>query len=444
MSGTGRRYSFNPTLAGLIAGVLIALVIGLMAKINLDFAAPWNPTHTLTAQVTDADGLAFGSDVRIAGRVVGQVTNVVSRGDHTDITFHVDSSDWPLPQDTSANIRLATLLGQKYVQLTPGQSSSQLNDDGVIGMQATQPVVDFDQILNTFDKPTRDALTSLLRTAGASVQGQEGTLQQLSPDLRDLSVHSVAGTGELAKRNDEINNILVNLGVTADQLDASRNDLAGVIDNLNSITASLAQNQSALTGYIHNTDAINQTTDAVLGNGGAQQLNAGLQDLGDLARRLDTLMSTLLPESTLFQTSHADVYARDLVFEIGAATSQSDRSGYFLRQNAAGVDPCGLIPSATPGLCSGSAAPPASSSTSTGTPIPCVAPLPCTGVPTLPTLPGLPGVPGLPGSSTGSGSGSGSGSGGGIPTLPPLPTAFPGNVTSAFVYGSSAAWWMPW
>src|SRR5207253_3678218 len=143
---------------------------------------------------------------------VGQVVSINAAGRYANITFHVDDGNWPLPSDTTAFVRLATLLGQKYVQLNPGHASQSLADSATIGLQATKPVVDFDQILNTFDKPTRDSLTSLIRTAAASVQGQEGALQQLIPDLSDLSIHSQVPTQELVTRDPEFNKILINLG----------------------------------------------------------------------------------------------------------------------------------------------------------------------------------------------------------------------------------------
>ncbi|MGH7721997.1 MAG: MlaD family protein, partial [Candidatus Dormibacteria bacterium] len=351
MSGTGRRGGFNPLFAGFIAGLAVVLVLGLLVKINLDFAAPWSATHTLTAQVADVDGISVGSDVRIAGRVVGQITSVTAQGTHSSVTFHVDAGDWPLAGNSSASIRLATLLGQKYLQLSPGSDTAHpYSDNATIALKSTKPVVDFDQILNTFDKPTRDALTSLIRTGAAAVQGQEGTLQQLLPDLRDLSVHSVVPTGELVTRNPEINSILVNLGTTADQLDKSSSDLAAVIDNTNSITGALASHQSALEGYISNTDSLNLSGNAVLSGGHAAELNAGLQRLGSFATQLNQLMTTLVPETSHLVTDHSRATgqyiwqdAKNLVFQIGAATAQSNSSGFFLRQYANGVDPCGLL-----------------------------------------------------------------------------------------------------
>jgi virulence factor Mce-like protein len=460
MNATGRRGGINPLFAGFAAGVLIAFVVGLMATINLQYGAPWAKSHTLTAQVADADSMSVGSDVRIAGRLVGQVVSINAAGSYANITFHVDDVNWPLPSDTTAFVRLATLLGQKYVQLNPGHSSHWLADNATIGLQLTRPVVDFDQILNTFDKRTTDSLTGLIRTAAAAVQGQEGTLQQLIPNLSDLSVHSQVPTKELVTRDPELNKILINLGITADQLSASREDFAGVITHLNQVTAALSSSEGeALKSYITNTDTLNVTTHTVLANGNAQALDSGLQQIGQLAGYLNTLMTHLIPQTAAANTpctapqpqpsltgcngttdGNVNVHGAtttpaqagiDLIYEIGAsAVSQGDGSAkndginvgnFFLRQYAQGIDVCGLLnslkPAATPSqlACPNSSpAPPSPPPLPTLPPVPPLPPLPplpcvpilnlCPHVSTTPTcLPtfncagdGLPSVPGAP------------------------------------------------
>lgn len=402
MSDRGRRIS--PIVAGIIAGVVIGVIVAIMAKINVDFAAPWTSTHTVSMRVTDADGISVSSDVRIAGRLVGQVTGVRSDGQYSTVTFHVDDSEWPLPADTNASIRLATLLGQKYVELEPGtDKKDHLADNATIDLTRTKPVVDFDQILSTFDQPTRKALTDIIKTVGGAVSGQEGTLQQLLPSLNDLSKHSVTPTGELVNRDPELNNILVNLGVTADQLNASRDDLAGVIDNLNSVTGALAQNTDSLRGFIRNADAWNQTTDAVLGNGGAQNFAAGLSKLDGLANRVNNTFAELIPQSKAFDEvpifggKTALQSAINLIYEIGDAAGQGDNWGPWLRQNLNSVDFSGLAPTKTaaPGS-SGSSTAPKGGTPNPLPPLPLPLPLP------TPTLPGLP-IGGSNGSSGGGG-----------------------------------------
>jgi virulence factor Mce-like protein len=383
MKSTGRAPFVGPRIAGVVAAVVIAGIVLVMGWINVNFAAPWAQTHTVTAQISNADGIAVSSDVRIAGRLVGQVTQVTARGGHSVVTFHVDDAEWPLPADTTANVRLATLLGQKYIELVPGRDRTRhLADNGVIPLNATSPVVDFDQILDTFDQPTRDALTSLIRTLGAGVQGQEGNLQLLVPSLRDLSVHGQTPTRTLAQHDSDLNSILANLGTVADQLDQSRNDLAGVIDTLNSVTGALAADPQAVEGFIANTDALSRTAHTVLGSGGAQQLASGLQQLTPVAGQFDRLLTALIPQSQAFKAQGIDP-ALTLVQEIGDAISQSDRDGYFLRQNLLGVDCSGLLPT---GSCTIPTSPPQQKTA----PSPPAQP----GLP-LPTLPPL--LPGLDG-----------------------------------------------
>jgi virulence factor Mce-like protein len=376
MIGSARGPRISPALAGVLAAVVIGVVVLVMGWINANLAAPWASTHTVTAQVTDVDGIAVSSDVRIAGRLVGQVTQVTARGDHADLTFHVDGAEWPLPADTTASIRLATLLGQKYLELVPGQDRSHhLADNGVIALAATRPVVDFDQLLDTFDPPTRQALTALIRTLGAGVQGQDGALQQLIPGLRDLSVHGQAPTATLAQHDADLNTILASLGTVADQLNRSRDDLAGVIDSMNSVTGALAANPEVVRGFIGNTDALNRTAHQVLGTGGAPQLAAGLQQLAPVAGQFDRLLASLLPQTQAFRIGGVTP-AITLIHEIGDAISQSDRDGYFLRQNLLGIDCSGILPT---GSCTLPTSPPSLRT-----------------APALPPLPQLPQLPQLP------------------------------------------------
>ncbi|TMC50183.1 MAG: MCE family protein [Chloroflexi bacterium] len=426
MSGTGRRSVVNPTVAGIAAGIVIAFIVLVMGWININSAAPWSRTHTLTMQVSDADGIGGTSDVRIAGRLVGQVTDIASHGSYSSVVFHVDDSEWPLPADTSASIRLATLLGQKYVELQPGHDKQRhLADNATIGLSATRPVVDFDQILNAFDQPTRTALTDLLKTGAGALQGQEGTLQALLPDLRDLSQHSVVPTQELATRDPELNRILINLGTTADQLARSRDDLAGVMDNLNSVTGALAAHQDALRGQIRNVDALNRTTDAVLGGNGAQQLQAALQRLNGVVHQGNQLFHSIYPQTLTFSQpmpafkgqTPADATIK-LVYGIGDATSQSDANGYFLREFLDTNVPDVLGHTSAPGQ------PPQSANSST---IPTLPSLPS--LPTIPKPPALPTVPSpslptVPAPSLPPAPGGGSsGNGAPLPSLPPVPGA---------------------
>jgi phospholipid/cholesterol/gamma-HCH transport system substrate-binding protein len=107
------------------------------------------PAQTLYARFDRIDGVAPGSDVRIAGVKVGSV--VESRIDPQTflavLTFRIDGS-LRLPDDTSAEITTEGLLGGRYVALVPGGSERILRDGGEITI--TQSAVNLESLLGRF------------------------------------------------------------------------------------------------------------------------------------------------------------------------------------------------------------------------------------------------------------------------------------------------------
>ena len=77
--------------------------------------------YELRAQFDRVDGLETGSDVRISGIRVGQVTGQTLDPEtfRAQVRFTV-REDVELPLDTSAAVVSASLLGGKYLQLVPG------------------------------------------------------------------------------------------------------------------------------------------------------------------------------------------------------------------------------------------------------------------------------------------------------------------------------------
>ena len=193
---------------------------------------------------------------------------------HATVTFHVDDADWPLPADTTASIRLATLLGQKYVQLVPGQSHA--DDGGERGDGPRRPPARWWTSTRSSTPSTSPLATpspAWSRPSPTACRDRRARCSSSSPASPACRSTARSRPRELVARNGEFNAILINLGITADQLNTSSTDLAGLIDNTNSVTAALAADQGrALTGFITNTDALNTTTARVLGGGSAAAL----------------------------------------------------------------------------------------------------------------------------------------------------------------------------
>ncbi|MCB1882784.1 MAG: outer membrane lipid asymmetry maintenance protein MlaD [Geminicoccaceae bacterium] len=103
----------------------------------------------LVATFDKADGIAEGSDVRISGIPVGQVTGyrLDPKTYRADVSFSVNEGI-DLPADTSASIVSASLLGGKYLALQPGADDVMLKSGDRITF--TQSAVSLEELIGKY------------------------------------------------------------------------------------------------------------------------------------------------------------------------------------------------------------------------------------------------------------------------------------------------------
>src|SRR6188472_3651612 len=82
--------------------------------------------YRFTASFAEATQLAKEADVRISGVPVGKVKTIEpdKQTGRSDVVIQLDSQYAPLPSDAKAILRQKTLLGETYVELTPGRPSA--------------------------------------------------------------------------------------------------------------------------------------------------------------------------------------------------------------------------------------------------------------------------------------------------------------------------------
>lgn len=105
----------SPIAVGLV-GLAILAVIAALAYFSPDLPVIGGGT-SYTAYFAEAAGLQPGNEVRVAGVVVGRVTGVSLDGAKVAVAFRVKNT-W-LGDDTTAAIKIKTLLGEKYLALDP-------------------------------------------------------------------------------------------------------------------------------------------------------------------------------------------------------------------------------------------------------------------------------------------------------------------------------------
>src|SRR4051812_206493 len=85
--------------------------------------------YTVSGHFGNASGISLGSDIRIGGIKVGVVSNLgLDPQTYEAIVNMQIRKNTQVPKDSSAAIVSSGLLGEKYIQLTPGGDDKMLKD----------------------------------------------------------------------------------------------------------------------------------------------------------------------------------------------------------------------------------------------------------------------------------------------------------------------------
>ena len=102
--------------------------------------------YTVNARFNSVDGIGSGSEVRIGGIKVGQVVDLELDAESFEAVIGLQlREDVKLPEDSSASIVSASLLGGKYVSIEPGGMEDMLGDGDEISF--TQSSVNFESLI---------------------------------------------------------------------------------------------------------------------------------------------------------------------------------------------------------------------------------------------------------------------------------------------------------
>jgi phospholipid/cholesterol/gamma-HCH transport system substrate-binding protein len=124
-----------------------------------------------------AANLYPNASVRIAGVPVGKVVSTSPAGERTHTVIQLEDQYAPLPDDARAILRNKTVLGETYVELTSGSPDApKLADGGRLPSSQVASTQRLDQVLATFDAPTRKALRRLVTELAAAVHGRGADL----------------------------------------------------------------------------------------------------------------------------------------------------------------------------------------------------------------------------------------------------------------------------
>jgi virulence factor Mce-like protein len=212
----------NPLLIG--AATILVAVVAVFLAYNANNGLPFVPKYELKAQVSNADALVKGNEVKIGGSRVGQVTaiNPKTWPDGTvtaTVTMSLDKKIEPIPADSTVEIRPVSPLGLKYVDIHRGISPQGLKAGSTMSIAAATPKpVQIDDIFNMFDKPTRIASSANLIEFGNALGGRGLDLNQTIRNLGPLLLNLTPVMKNLSDPQTGLNRLFPALLAAADEV----------------------------------------------------------------------------------------------------------------------------------------------------------------------------------------------------------------------------------
>ncbi len=243
-----------PSVPRILAMVIFALsCFGLLLFLWLSFggAIPLKPKrYELKVNFPEATTLAQQADVRIAGVTVGKVSQkkLDKRDVATTVTLQIDPKYAPVAKNTRAILRQKTLLGETYVELTPGNRKlGKLKDGATLANAQVQHTVELDEILRIFSPSTKKAFREWVAESAAQIKNGGG--QDLNFALGNLGTFAQQGAGVLKVLNDQhaaLHRVIKNTGVVFAALNQRYGQLHDLIVNSNATFSATAAVQNAL------------------------------------------------------------------------------------------------------------------------------------------------------------------------------------------------------
>ena len=280
----------NPYAIGIISLSVIVLV--LVAAFYSDNLPIIGGGTTYSADFTEDAGLQTGDDVRIAGVKVGKVTSIGLENDHVKVTFQVKNA-W-VGDQSSADIRIKTLLGAKYLSVDP-EGTAALNPDTAIPTSRTTSPYD-----------VLDAFNGLSRTVGAlntdqlsqSFEVLSETFANTPANVRSALDGLSALSKTISSRDQQLAQLLSNTGQISQTLASRDAEVQKLLSDGTLLLGMLQQREQAIATLLSGTKSLSQQLSGLV-NDNTKQLNPVLTQLNQFTSLLQNNQTSLAQGITL-------------------------------------------------------------------------------------------------------------------------------------------------
>lgn len=127
-------------IAGIVCLGYLSIKLGKMEVLG-------NKGYEVHALFSNTGGLKTGSAIVVAGVQVGRVKSITLENYRARVVLNIPW-DVKIQEDAIASIKTRGLIGEKYVEITPGGSEKIIPPGGRI--RDTQPAVDLEELISNF------------------------------------------------------------------------------------------------------------------------------------------------------------------------------------------------------------------------------------------------------------------------------------------------------
>jgi phospholipid/cholesterol/gamma-HCH transport system substrate-binding protein len=301
----------------LIPGLIVAL-LGAAALVMFQS----EDRKTLTAHFPRTIAIYEGSEVRILGVPVGNVDSVTPSGTDVVVTMSYDA-ETKVPADAKAVIVAPSVVGDRFVQLTPAYDGGEVLASGeTLQQEQTAVPLELDQIYDSLDElnvalgPTganrNGALSDLLETTAKNFGGEGEQFHQTIEDFSKFSAtldnnkEELFGSfaalegfiGTLAKNDRTVRRFNQSMADVASMLSGERQELRASLRNLATAmgeVSTFVKDNRAILG--RNIEGLNRVAKVLVKQRGALD-----QILSSAPLALNNLYMTYNPQSGTLDT----------------------------------------------------------------------------------------------------------------------------------------------
>ncbi|MGV9674345.1 MCE family protein [Nocardia sp. NPDC003482] len=260
-------------------GILGALLIVVLLVASSTYKKLGIGTQDIKAEFVQSAGVRVGDKVDVAGVPVGTVSGAELEGDHVLVTLQINN-DVKLGPDARASIKMATLLGARFVALEPGDGSG-LKGKRIPKSNTAVPydLADVVQIgTPKFEALDTQKLAESFKVLGDQIDGSP----QLTAQALD-SVGALANT--INQRRAQVDSLLKDLDRVTRILGDNRNSVLLVITQGEAIANRVMERQALLRQLLDNVAALTKQLQAI-GAENQNQFGPTIEQLNTIAEGL--------------------------------------------------------------------------------------------------------------------------------------------------------------